>query len=139
MRILLKWTKTIFTTRIPPSESNSESIDSEILENRKGYLKTNSQEEISEIFEDVHKILEGRDSQSRFQKASEEEIPINKKKKIKNITRNAFRSFSETASCRKKQIIGFSRVAISKASSIASERTESRISAPKKLNENGIT
>jgi predicted nucleic-acid-binding Zn-ribbon protein len=40
--------------------------------------------------------LEGRAFKCRFQKASEEKIPINKKKKIKDISRNTFRLFLET-------------------------------------------
>ncbi len=40
--------------------------------------------------------MEGRASKRRFQKASEEEIPINKRKKIKYILRNVFRPFSGT-------------------------------------------
>ncbi len=48
-----------------------------------------------------------------------------KKMKIKEISKNAFRIFSETASCGKKRIINVSKVASSKASSIASEGKES--------------
>jgi len=59
--------------------------------------------------------LEGRASKSRFQKASEEQIPIDKKKKIKDITKSAFRPFLGTASCGKKRIIGTPRVASSKS------------------------
>jgi hypothetical protein len=79
--------------------------------------------------------LEGRASKRRFQKASEEEIPINKKKKIKDISRATFRLFPETSYCGKKRIISGSRVASSRASSIASERTESIICSSKKLTE----
>ncbi len=117
------------------SELNSKSIDSELLENLKEYLKTRSQEEISEIFEEVHKILESRASESKFQEASGEEIPINKKTKIKDISKNAFRLFSETASFGKKRIISASRVASSKASLMASEGKESIMGSSKKLNE----
>lgn len=119
----------------PSYKLDYESIDSELLENLREYLKTRSQEEISEIFEEVRKILEGRASERRFQKASEEEIPINKKKKIKDISRITFRLFSETVSFGKKRIISASRVASSKASLIASEGKESIMGSSKKLNE----
>lgn len=79
--------------------------------------------------------MEGRAFKCRFQKASEEKIPINKKKKIKDISRNTFRLFLETAYCGKKRIISDSRAASPKASSIAPERTESIICSSKKLTE----
>ena len=122
----------------PPDSSpelNSGSIDPELLENLREYLRTRSQEEISEIFEEVRKILESRGSESDFRKTAREEIPINQRARIKKISKDAFRAFLETASYGKKQIISASKIASSKASSIASEKKESVIDSSKKLNE----
>ena len=117
------------------SELNSKPIDSGVVENLREYLKTRSHEEISEIFEEIRKILESRVSERDFREVSEEGIPINKKTKIKEISKNAFNFFSETASCGKQRIISASKVASSKASALASERTESIMDSSKKLNE----
>jgi hypothetical protein len=116
-------------------EMDSGSIDSERLENLREYLRTRSQEEISEIFEEVRKILESRGSESEFRKAFGEEIPINQRARIKKISENAFKVFLETASYGRKCIVSASKVASSKASSIASEGKESIVYSSKKLNE----
>jgi hypothetical protein len=117
------------------SEPDSGSIDSEIFEKLREYLRTRSQEEISEIFEEVRKILESRGSESEFRKAFGEEIPINQRARIKKISENAFKVFLETASYGRKCIVSASKVASSKASSIASEGKESIVYSSKKLNE----
>jgi hypothetical protein len=116
------------------TELDSESIDQETLESLREYLKTRSQEEISEIFEDVRKILESRGSESNFRRASGEEIPINKRARIKKISENAFKVFLETASYGRERIIKASKAASSKASSIASEGKESIMDSSKKVN-----
>lgn len=54
-------------------EADSGPIDSDLLEKLREYLKTRSEEEISEIFEEVSKIMKSRGSESDFQKASGEE------------------------------------------------------------------
>ncbi len=117
------------------SKINSGSIDSETLENLREYLRTRSQEEISEIFEEVRKILERRGSESNFRQESGEEIPINQRARIKDISKNAFKIFLETASYGRKRIISASKAASSIASSIASERKETIVNSSKKLNE----
>lgn len=119
----------------PSYEADSGPINSDLLEKLREYLKTRSEEEISEIFEEVRKILESRGSESEFRKASVEEIPINQRARLKKISKNAFKVFLETASYRGKQIISASKVASSKASSMASEGKESILDSSKKLNE----
>lgn len=114
---------------------NSESIDSDLLEKLREYLKTRSEEEISEIFREVRKILESRGYESDFCKASGEDIPINQRARLKKISENAFKVFLETASYGRKQIINASKVASSKASTIASEGKESIVDSSKKINE----
>lgn len=118
-----------------PPKLNSGSIGPELLDNLREYFRTRSQQEVSEIFEEVRKILEGREFEGGFQKAAEEEIPINQRARIKKISKDAFKAFLETASYGRKQIISASKVASSKASSIASERKESVINTSKNLNE----
>jgi hypothetical protein len=114
---------------------DSEPIDSELLEKLREYLKTRSHDEISEIFEEVHKILESRASESKFNNSHRKEIPDKEKVKIKETLKSAFRICSETASFGKKQIINASKSASLKASSIASERKESLKVSSKKLND----
>jgi hypothetical protein len=118
-----------------PSELGSGSIDSDTLEKIREYLRTRSHEEISEIFEEVRKILESRGSESNFRKASGEEIPINQRARIKMLSENAYKIFLETASYGRKRIVSASKAASLKASSIASERKETIIDSSKKLNE----
>ncbi len=122
-----------------PPKLNSRSIDPELIDNLREYFRTRSQQEVSEIFEEVRKILESREFEGGFQKAAEEEIPINQRTRIKKISKDAFKAFletaSETASYGRKQIKSASKVASSKASSIASERKESVINVSKNLNE----
>jgi predicted house-cleaning noncanonical NTP pyrophosphatase (MazG superfamily) len=116
-------------------ELNSGSIDSELLEKLREYLRTRSEEEISEIFEEVRKILESRGSESDFHKTSGEEIPFNQRARIKKVSKNAFKVFLETASYGRECVVNASKVASSKASSIASEGKESIVDSSKKLNE----
>jgi len=116
-------------------EPHSGSIEMELLENLREYLKTRSEKEISEIFEEVRKILENRGYESGFRKAPGEEIPINQRARIKKVSKDAFKVFLEMASYGRKRIISASKVASSKASSIASERKESIVDSSKKLNE----
>ncbi|HEY3361816.1 MAG TPA: hypothetical protein VGK06_08340, partial [Methanosarcina sp.] len=116
-------------------ELNSGSIDSKLLEKLREYLRTRSEEEISEILKEVRKILESRGFESEFQKASEEEIPVNQKERIKRISKNAFKVFLENASYGKERIVSASKIASSKASSIASEGKESIVNSSKKLND----
>lgn len=121
-----------------PSSSqklNSGSIDSQLLEKLREYLKTRSEEEISEIFEEVRKILESRGYKNDFRNAAGEDIPINQRARIKRISKNAFKIFLETASYGSERIVSASKVASSKASSIASEGKESIVDSSKKLNE----
>jgi hypothetical protein len=114
---------------------NSGSIDSEILEKLRKYLRTRSEEEISEIFEEVRKILESRGSEYNFRKASGDEIPINQRARLKNISKDAFKIFLETASYGRDCIVSASKIASSKASSIAYEGKESIVDSSKKFNE----
>jgi hypothetical protein len=55
--------------------------------------------------------------------------------RVKNISKDAFKIFLETASYGRKRIISASKTASSIASSIASERKESIVDSSKKLNE----
>jgi len=116
-------------------ELNSESIDSKLLEKLREYLRTRSEEEISEIYEEVRKILESRGFESEFQKTSGEETPINQRARLKKISKNAFKVFLETASYGRERIVRASKIASSKASLIASEGKESIIDSSKKLND----
>lgn len=131
----IKVHKDFFHDPNPSYEADSGTINSDLMEKLREYLKTRSEEEISEIFEEVRKILESRGSESDFRKASGEEIPINQRARLKKISKNAFKVFMETASYGRKQIISASKVASSKASSIASEGKESIVDSSKKLNE----
>ncbi|MCC4766984.1 hypothetical protein FXW07_10240 [Methanosarcina sp. DH1] len=127
--------KEFFSDSNSSHEADSEPIDSDLLEKLREYLKTRSEEEILEIFREVRKILESRGSENDFRKASGEEIPINQRARLKKISQNAFKVFLETASYGRKQIINASKVASSKASTIASEGKESIIDSSKKINE----
>ena len=118
-----------------PHYKENSAIDSDLLEKLREYLKTRSEEEISEIFREVRKVLESRGYESDFRKASGEEIPINQRARLKKISENAFKVFLETASYGRKQIISASKVASSKASTIASEGKESIVDSSKKINE----
>lgn len=115
----------------PDSESvpNSESIDPELLDKLREYLKTRSQEEISEIFEEIRKILESRASKSKlnyeFDNSRGREFPYNEKVNIRENLKSAFRFCSETASLGMERIINVSKTASSTASSIASDGKES--------------
>ena len=117
------------------SEPNSESIDSELLEKLREYLKKRSQEEISEIFEEIHRILESRASKSEFNNIRGKETPYNEKVKIRETLKSVYRICSETASFGKRRIINISKVASSKASSIASGGKESIKVSSKILND----
>jgi hypothetical protein len=119
----------------PSYKLNSGSIDPNTLEKLKEYLKTRSQDEISEIFKEISGILESRASGRGSQKASGNEIPINERERIKELFSNGFRIFSRTVSCGKRKIITASKAASLKASSIASEGKESIIDSSQKLNE----
>jgi hypothetical protein len=114
---------------------NSGSINPQTLEKLRGYLKTRSQEEISEIFEEIRKILENRASRRGFQESSGDETPVDERERIKELLKNSFRTFSRTTSNGKRKIITASKAASLKASSIASETGESIIDSSKKLNE----
>ena len=83
------------------TELGSESIDSETLKNFIEYLRTRSREEISEIFEEVRKILESRGSESNFRDASGEETPINQRARIKNL-KGCSQNFSGNSFLRKE-------------------------------------
>ena len=117
------------------SETDSETIDSELLENLREYLKTRSREEIFEIYEEIRRILENRASSGRFNNIWGLGAQHNEKLNIREVSRAAFEIFSKTASCGKRQIIRVSKVASSKASSIASEGKESIKISSKKFNE----
>lgn len=116
---------------IPDSESvpNSESIDPELLDKLREYLKTRSQEEISEIFEEIRRILESRASKGKlnyeFDNNRGREFPYNEKVNIRENLKSAFRFCSETASLGMERIINVSKNASSTASSIASDGKES--------------
>ena len=125
----------IFPDSDSSSESDPESIDSELLENLRKYLKTRSQEEISEIFEEIRKILESRASEGKFNCGRGKEVPYNEKLNIKGLSKKAFIIFCKTAACGKKRIIDASKAASSKASSIASEGKESIKFSSGKFNE----
>ena len=51
-------------------EDDSAELDSELIENLREYLGTRSKEEITEIFEEIRKILESRTSEGRFSRDS---------------------------------------------------------------------
>jgi len=104
---------------------NSESIDPDLLEKLREYLKTRSQEEISEIFEEINRILESRASKGEFNDSQGRETTYNENIKVKETIRNAFRVCSETAHSGRKRIINLSKVASSKASLLASDGKES--------------
>jgi hypothetical protein len=116
-------------------ESDSESIDPELLKNLREYLKTRSQAEISEIFEEVRKLLESRTSEGKYSYGGGKGTPYSEKFSVKDLSdfsKKAFAVFRKTASYGKMKIVDASKVASSKASSIASEGKESiKISSEK--------
>jgi predicted house-cleaning noncanonical NTP pyrophosphatase (MazG superfamily) len=116
-------------------EAFSDEMDSELLENLREYLRTRSKEEITEIFEEIRKTLEERTSESGFSENRWKGTSSYEKMRMKEIPGRAFRTFSRTACCGKDQIIKFSKVVSSKASSIASEGRESVKASSKILNE----
>lgn len=103
-----------FSNQNASSESNSEPIDSELLEKLRKYLEKSSQEEVSEIFEKIHKFWKAELLKADSKRPLKKKFLLIKRRKIKDITRNAFRPFLGTASCGKKRIIGTPRVASSK-------------------------
>jgi hypothetical protein len=125
---------------IPNSASipGSDSIDPELLDKLREYLKTRSQEEISEIFKEIRKILESRASKSKSKGESNNirgrGIPYDEKVNIRENLKSAFRFCSETASHGMERIINVSKVASSTASSIASDGKESIKVSSKMLN-----
>ena len=121
------------------SEPNSESIDSELLEKLREYLKTRSQEEISEIFEEIRKILENRASKDEykgeFNNSRGRRTHYNEEVNIRENLKSAFRFCSETASLGMERIINISKAASSTASSITSGGKESIKVSSKMLND----
>jgi len=116
-------------------EAYSTELDSELLENLREYLRTRSNEEITEIFEEIRKTLEDRTSKSGFSGNRWEDAPAYEKTRMKDISGKAFRTFSKTACCGKDQILKISKTVSSKASAIASEGRESVKASSKILND----
>jgi hypothetical protein len=108
---------------------NSESIDPDLLEKLREYLKTRSQEEISEIFEEIRKILENRaskgENKGEFNNSRGRRTHYNEEVNIRENLKSALRFCSETASLGMERIINISKVASSTASSITSGGKES--------------
>jgi hypothetical protein len=117
------------------AEDDSAELDSELIENLREYLRTRSKEEITEIFEEIRKILESRTSEGRFSGDSSGGSHAYEKEWMKEIPGRAFRTFSKTASCGKDRVIKISKIVSSKASTIASEGKESVKGSSKKLND----
>lgn len=116
-------------------EDDSPELDPEMIENLREYLRTRSKEEITEIFEEIRKILESRTSEGRFSEDSMGGSSAYEKVRMKEIPGRAFRTFSKTASCGKARVIKISKTVSSKASTIASGGKESVKVSSKKLNE----
>ena len=116
-------------------EDDSAELDSELIENLREYLRTRSKEEITEIFEEIRKILESRTSEGRFSGTPLKDSYAYEKEWMKDIPGRAFRAFSKTASCGKDRVIEISKTVSSKASTIASESKESVKGSSKKLND----
>jgi len=117
------------------NEDDSPELDPELIENLREYLRTRSKEEITEIFEEIRKILESRTAESRFSENSTGGFSAYEKVRMKEIPGRAFRTFSKTASCGKARVIKISKTVSSKASTIASGGKESVKVSSKKLNE----
>lgn len=116
-------------------DNYSAGADSGMLENLREYLRTRSDEEIIEIFEEIRKILEDRPSRNEFSGNNREHTFVYEKMRMKEISERAFRTFSRTACCGKDQIIKLSKSVSLKASVIASEGKESVKTSSKKLND----
>jgi len=114
---------------------NSESIDPELLEKLKEYLKTRSQEEISEIFEEIRKILESRASKGEFNNNRRRGTPFNEKVNTRENLKNAFKFCSETASLGMERIINVSKAASQTASSLTACGKKSIRVSSKMLND----
>jgi len=114
---------------------NFEQIDQQSLENLREYLKTRSSEEISAIFEDIRKILKGREFREEFSGSGEYEGAYSERMNRNNSQQNAFRKFSKTISSGKERLIKVSQSASSTAFFLASEGKESIKISSKKINE----
>lgn len=117
------------------AEKDSIELDSELIENLREYLRTRSKEEITEIFEEIRKILVSRTSEGRFSGDARECSSTDEKVWAKKIPGKAFRALSKTASCGKDRVINISKTVSSKASKIASEGRESVKVSSKILND----
>lgn len=117
------------------SKINPESIDPQTLKNLKKYLKTRSDEEVSQIFEEIYKILEGRGFKAKFSGNGEAGTSYSERTDRNEPGGNAFRNFSKTISSGKERLIRASKIASSRASYLASEGKESIIISSQKLNE----
>ncbi|AKB20449.1 hypothetical protein MSWH1_0178 [Methanosarcina sp. WH1] len=109
--------------------------DPELIENLREYLGTRSKEEITEIFEEIRKILESRNSEGRFSRDPRGSSYDYEKEWLKDIPGRAFRTVSKTASCGRDRVIKISKTVSSKASTIASDSKESVKGSSKKLND----
>jgi len=116
-------------------EDYSAEPDSELIENLREYLGTRSKEEITEIFDEIRKILESRTSEGRFSRDTRGSSYAYEKEWLKDIPGRAFRTVSKTASCGRDRVIKISKTVSSKASTIASESKESVKGSSKKLND----
>ncbi|HIH95119.1 TPA: hypothetical protein HA338_14235 [Methanosarcina acetivorans] len=116
-------------------DDDSPELDPELIENLREYLRTRSEEEITEIFEEIRKILESRTSEGRFSGDSMGGSSACEKIRMKEIPGRAFRTFTKTASCGKARVIKISKTVSSKASTIASGGKESVKVSSKKLND----
>lgn len=133
---------------VPDSEPvpNSESIDPELLDKLREYLKTRSPEEISEIFKEIGKILENRAAKGKseyrsgdkfkreFNYSSDRRVPNKEKVNIRENLKSALRICSETASVGIERIIKLSKAASSTATSLAYDGKESIKVSSKMLN-----
>lgn len=116
-------------------EDYSTELDSKLIEDLREYLRTRPKEEITEIFEEIRKILEIRTSEGRFSGSSWKDTSTYEKMRMEEIPGRAFRTFSKTASCGKDRVIRISKTVSLKASTIASEGKESVKGSSKKLND----
>ncbi len=116
-------------------EDCSAEPDPDLIENLREYLRTRSKEEITEIFDEIRKILESRTSEGRFSGDPMEGSYDYEKEWLKDIPGRAFRTVSKTASCGRDRVIKISKTVSSKASTIASESKESVKGSSKKLND----
>lgn len=104
---------------------DGKSEDVESVENLIEYLKTCSSEELSDIFDELLRIMERKGAGSECPKGSGTGPRGGKKERVREISKNVFENLSRIASREGSRIKEVSKSATSKASRVAYENKDS--------------